>query len=305
MLVLFAPESPRWLVSKGRENEALHILAYYHADGNELDPLVQYEFQEIKAEIEFDRSGANTSWKSLFSTPGNRRRMRIITAIALFAATSGNGLISYYLNKVFDQIGITGSSDQLLINALLQVWNICWAVVAAFMVDRLGRRYLFLASSGLMALFYTAQAICFAQYTQTKVQAAGHAFVGFVFLFSAAYDIAFTPLIISYTVEILPLHLRAKGLNVFSFVICIAIVFNQYVNPIALAALGWKYYLVYICWLVVEFVFLWFFLVETKNRTLEETAAIFDGMDAVKQITRQGMIQGTNSTDLNSHHEKA
>ena len=41
----------------------------------------------------------------------------------------------------------------------------------------------------------------------------------------------------------------------------------------------------YVCWLVVEFVFLWFFLVETKNRSLEETAALFDGEEAIGQIT--------------------
>lgn len=43
----------------------------------------------------------------------------------------------------------------------------------------------------------------------------------------------------------------------------------------------------YVCWLAFEFVFLWFFIVETKNRTLEETAALFDGDNAIDQITRQ------------------
>ncbi|KAH7925088.1 hexose transporter [Leucogyrophana mollusca] len=289
ILVLFAPESPRWLISKGRDAEALKTLAYYHADGNEQDPLVQYEFQEIKAAIEFDRTVAsNVGWKALIATPGNRKRMRIIVALAFFSQWSGNGLVSYYLNKVFDQIGITGSSTQLLINGILQIWNLGWAVFASFMVNRLGRRFLFLTSASLMTVFYTAQAICFARYAKNQAPAAGHAVIAFIFLFYAAYDLAFTPLIVSYTVEILPYHLRAKGFNIFNFVISLALIFNQYVNPIALDALGWKYYLVYVCWLAVEFVFLYFFLVETKNRTLEETAALFDGEDVIEQIAAKG-----------------
>ncbi|KAF9225987.1 hypothetical protein BS17DRAFT_765709 [Gyrodon lividus] len=130
-------------------------------------------------------------------------------------------------------------------------------------------------------------AICFSEYAQHGAPAAGHAVIAFIFLFSAAYDLAFTPLIVSYTVEILPYNLRAKGFNIFSFVISVALTFNQYVNPIALDALGWKYYLVYVCWLAVEFFFLWVFLVETKNRTLEETAALFDGEDALQQISHK------------------
>ena len=61
-------------------------------------------------------------------------------------------------------------------------------------------------------------------------------------LYSAAYAIAYSPLITSYTIEILPFALRAKGFTLFSFAVTLSLVFNQYVNPIALKAIAWKYY---------------------------------------------------------------
>ena len=58
---------------------------------------------------------SNIGWTSLFKTPGNRKRMLLIVAIAWFSQWSGNGLVSFYLNKVFDTIGITDATTQLLI----------------------------------------------------------------------------------------------------------------------------------------------------------------------------------------------
>ena len=55
-------------------------------------------------------------------------------------------------------------------------------------------------------------------------------------------SIAFTPLIVSYTVEVLPFAIRAKGFTVFNFMVSLSLIFNQYVNPVALGKLGWKYY---------------------------------------------------------------
>ncbi|KZV62742.1 hexose transporter [Peniophora sp. CONT] len=281
ILLWWGPESPRWLVAKGREPEALQTLAYYHADGDDTDPLVLYEFEEIKAAINIDRDIAqNVGWKSLFTTTGNRKRLRIIVAIAWFSQWSGNGLVSYYLNIVLNNIGITNSAIKLLINGILQIWNFFWACLASFMVERLGRRLLFITSAAGMTIFFTLQTVCSAVYAEHGNAAAGHAVIAFIFLFYAAYDLAFTPLIVSYTVEILPYQLRAKGLVLFNFVVTCALVFNQYVNPIALEAITWKYYIVYCCWLLFELAYVYIFIVETKGLSLEETAALFDGKDS-------------------------
>ena len=77
-----------------RDAQALKTLAYYHADGNEQDPLVEFEFEEIRTAIQLDRELAdNVGWLSLIRTPGNRRRLRIIVAIAFFSQWAGNGLM--------------------------------------------------------------------------------------------------------------------------------------------------------------------------------------------------------------------
>jgi MFS family permease len=210
--------------------------------------------------------------------------MRIIIALAFFSQWSANGLVSYYLNKVFDTIGITDPTIQLLINGILQIWNLAWALGAAAVVDRVGRRPLFLISTVGMLISFAIQTACSAVYANTKNDNAAHAVIAFIFIYYAFYDVAFSPLIVSYTVEILPFNIRAKGFTVFNFAISLSLIFNQYVNPIALDAIAWKYYLVYVAWLVFELVFLYFFIVETRNRTLEETAALFDGEDAVQEI---------------------
>ncbi len=277
MLVGFAPESPRWLVSKGRKQEALKVLAYYHADGNEEDPLVKLEFDEIQAAIELDsRLKKHVGWETLVSSPGNKKRLRIILALAFFSQWSGNGIISFYLKKVFETIGILDPNTQLLINGILQVWNLCWALFASLLVDKSGRRRLFLTSSTGMLIFFALQTACSATFSETHSHTAARLDIAFIFLFFAAYDLAFTPLTISYTLEILPYQLRAKGFAVFHFVVSFSVVINQYVNAFAIDMMGWRYYLIYIALLAFEVVFLYYSIIETKNRTLEETATLFD-----------------------------
>jgi len=193
---------------------------------------------------------------------------------------------------------VTSPTIQLLINGILQIWNLAWALTASSMVERFGRRLMFLTSVCGMCLFFTLQTICTARYRLDGNTSAAHAVIAFIFLYYASYDIAFTPLIVTYTLEILPYNIRAKGFNIFNFTISLALIFNQYVNPIALANIDWKYYIVYCVWLVVEGVFLYFYVVETKNRTLEETAALFDGEEATEQIVHTAAEQAGVTHDL-------
>ncbi|CAE6443023.1 unnamed protein product [Rhizoctonia solani] len=264
------------VVSVGRDQEARDVLKKWHAGGEENNGLVQFEYQEIKNAIAAESVRDRSAWIDLFRTPGNRRRMRIILAIALFSQWSGNGLISYYLERVLSGIHIESSRDQTLINGCIAIWNLLWAAGAAMFVDRLGRRKLFLTSNIGMLVGFSILTTCAGLFESSRAPRAGHGVIASLFLYQAAYAIGYTPLLVSYTVEILPFFLRAKGLAMMYLFVTAALIFNQYTNPIALEALKWKYYLIYTVWLVFELVFIYFFAVETRNKSLEETAALFD-----------------------------
>lgn len=146
-----------------------------------------------------------------------------------------------------------------------------------------------------MWLCFVALTTCIALYTSGGASAAvGHAALGFIFIYYTAYNITLNPLFYLYPSEVLLFRMRALGFSVLVFTNKCALFFNQFVNPIGLDALGWKYYLVYVCWILVEIVLFYFFFPETLGHTLEHAGDVFDKMDE-EQLARSA---GNRPTEL-------
>lgn len=269
----------RWLVSRGRKQEARKVLADYHAGGDVDSPLVIYELDEIEHAVTVEAElMSQNSWMELFRTKANRKRTLIAVLTGWFAQWNGIGVISYYLTLVLNTIGITKAKDQTLINGLLQVFNWLSATFAgALMVDRLGRRPLFLVSTAGMLVSYVIWTGLTASFVSTQNEDTGRTVVALIFIYYFFYNIAWTPLLQAYPVEIFPYTLRGRGLSLTYISSFVGLILSNQVSPIAMKNIEWKYYIIFCCILAALFVMIWFLFPETKGHSLEEIREVFEG----------------------------
>ncbi|KAL4883422.1 general substrate transporter [Aspergillus karnatakaensis] len=248
--------------------EARQTLITHHAGGDATLPWIDNELRSIQHAIavEFEAEKHST-YSELIRTPGHRHRLFITITLGFYDQWAGNGPLSYYLALVLKAIGVTKTRDQLLISACLQVWNLPWALAAALSVNRMGRRKLFLLSAGIMLVSYIIMTGLSGSFATTANFRDGDRY-GAVYLCLFCW----TPLLTAYPCEIWPFRLRSRGLMVTWMSCIIAVIFNTFVNPIAMDAIGWKYYIVYLVLLIFWCLITYLWYPETRGLSLEDVA---------------------------------
>ncbi|KAG8885012.1 hypothetical protein FRB97_002519 [Tulasnella sp. 331] len=287
--VWFLPESPRWLMAAGRDQEARDFLTKYHGSGNPNDPVVELEYIEFKENIAID--GADKRWwdySELFKTHSARWRSFMVLLMGVFGQFSGNGL-GYFNTEIYKAVGY-GTQQQFDLNLANSITSAIGAGTGVALADRMPRRGALIWGTFASALMLAANAGFSAKWAEMPDDAKnlniGRGAVAFYFLFNIVYSFAYTPLQALYPVEVLQTTTRAKGMAMYAVVVSLVGFINTYAGPIALANIGYKYVYIFVGWDLIESVLWYLFGVETVGRTLEELEDIFAAPNPVKESKR-------------------
>ncbi|KAI6557925.1 hypothetical protein MCOR09_009257 [Pyricularia oryzae] len=286
--VFFLPESPRYLISQDRDDEAFEILTKYHAEGDASSPIVQAEMAQIRTTIKLEMENSKQTWADVLKTAGMRRRFFITIFIGLFTQMSGNTLLSYYSSLLYDLMGYTETSLKTRLNMADKCWGLINAVALALIVVRFPRRRMYMLSAASMLCVFVAMTVCFyylRQATNDGVRnyPAGAAALFSMYAYGPCYNMGNNALTYTYLVELWPYAQRSRGIGVQQIFGKAGGFFSTYVNPIAINALDWRYFAIYCGWIGFEFIFIYLMYPETYGRTLEELTFLFEGKEYTDQ----------------------
>lgn len=248
--ILFMPESPRWLWANNKQDTAREIVIKYHGDGKADSAVAELEFREIEEMISQETESSDKrfwDYRGLFDSRGKLYRIWLLMLVSIFSQFIGGSVISYYMPVMLHNIGLTKPGTELLISALNTVFSFLGGVFGCFMVDRWGRRNLFLWATFLTGLCYIPLNVVAEKAAATGhvSTGAGYAFVAFIYLYGIFFSFGWTPLQALYPAEILTNEIRAKGMAFQGLMGSLASFINLYATPVALKNIGWRTYTIF------------------------------------------------------------
>lgn len=259
-IIFFIPESPRWLILKGRDERAVGIFRKIYLSEVEVDTQLQDTKSVVQSETKSD-------WKFLLQ-PGIFKAVLIGAAIAILGQFMGVNAVLYYGPTIFEEAGLSGG-DALFSQVLVGIVNVVTTVIAVFIIDKVGRKKL--VYYGVSGMVLSLLLIGF-YFHFSESMGLPNSFLLFFFLFYVfCCAISISAVIFVLLSEMYPTRIRGMAMSIASFALWIGTYLVGQLTPWMLQNLTpTGTFLLFALMCVPYMLIVWKLIPETTGKSLEE-----------------------------------
>ncbi|KAI1796985.1 general substrate transporter [Ganoderma leucocontextum] len=273
----FMPQSPRWLLEHGHDEEARAVVHRLHGNDPATRDEADAEFAEMQETIKAETVVRSRSLTDLWATRGMLRRTFIAVGVQVFSQFSGINVLNYFGPSMYRALGLSAGKSLLVQGIYGAVGPITNFFFITLLLDTVGRKKPLMVGAGSFVVTYSILTAIVASFPpdESTNLAAQRAGIAMIFLTSIFFSLSFGPVSWVLASEVFPTRTRSMGTSVAT---CANWAFNvlfSQVSNIAISKISWKYYLVFIVLNAVDFVIIALFFPETKGKTLEQMAELF------------------------------
>ncbi|SJM88908.1 probable Low-affinity glucose transporter HXT3 [Zygosaccharomyces bailii] len=274
--MLFVPESPRYLVEKGKIEEARRSLARINKTPVD-HGFTHQELDIIIADVEEMRAAGEASWAEIFSPRGKMLHRTIMgIMIQSLQQLTGDNYFFYYGTVVFKAVGM---SDSFETSIVFGVVNFFCTTLSLYTVDKFGRRKCLLWGCVGMVCCYVVYASVGVKrlytYNGTSSKGAGNCMICFACFYIFCFATTWAPIAYVIISETFPLRIKSKAMSIASAANWIWGFLISFFTPFITGAIGFNYGYVFMGCMVFAFFYVFFFVPETKGLTLEEVNEMY------------------------------
>ncbi|KZT07730.1 general substrate transporter [Laetiporus sulphureus 93-53] len=303
--VQFCPYSPRWLLEKGRYEEARLVVRKLHgAKTAEQVQVSDQEFLEMQVAIKAEMAIRTRRLSDLWATDAMLKRTLVAVGVQVFGQFSGINVINYFGPSMYKSLGLTEGQSLLVQGIYGAVGPITNFIFITCVLDTVGRKKPLMFGAGGFVVTYsilTAIVACFIP-GQSDNHPAQRAGIAMIFLTSIIFSLSFGPVSWVLASEVFPTKTRSIGTSVAT---CANWAFNvlfSQVSNLAIENISWRYYILFICLNFVDFLIITFTFPETKGKTLEEMAEVFGDEHGPSAV---GIESGSEKMEHDTRHMEA
>lgn len=287
--MVFFPESPRWSIMAGRNESAAAALSHIRRLPKD-DLNLQRELLAIKVEVQFEKalneekyggkSGFGllmSQYAALVSKWSDFRRLYIGCCIMFFQQFMGCNAMIYYAPTIFTQLGLDGNTSSLLATGVYGIVNTLSTIPAVLLIDKVGRRPLLMSGAlgtGISLVIVGAIVGGFGT-SLVSQKAAGWAGIAFLYIYDVNFSYSFAPIGWVLPSEIFNLGNRSKAISITTSTTWMCNFIIGLVTPMMFEAIGYGTYIFFAAFCFLALGFTYFFVPETRGKTLEDMDLVF------------------------------